>query len=81
VRGYADSGELNDALELAEEQLLACYQEHRAKGLLPSTEVLRAAILPEQVVAEPPTKPATSFWYYFDEWIALTRSQSKPRSA
>jgi hypothetical protein len=81
VRGYADSGELNDALELAEEQLLACYQKYRAQGLLPSTEVLRAAILPEQVVAEPPTKPATGFWFYFDEWIALTRSQSKPRSA
>jgi integrase len=81
VRGYADSGTLNDTLELMEEQLLTCYKDHRAQGLLPSTEVLRAAILPEQVVAEPPTKPATGFWYYFDEWIALTRSQSKPRSA
>jgi integrase len=25
--------------------------------------------------------PAPTFWHYFDEWIALTRAQGKPRSA
>ncbi|GAB3637297.1 site-specific integrase [Hymenobacter arcticus] len=81
VRGYADNGTLNDALELMEEQLLQCYKEHRAQGLLPSPEGLRAAIAPEQAVVPVPQKVATSFWGYFDEFIAVTRAQAKIGSA
>jgi integrase len=81
VRGYADNGTINDTLELMEQQLLNCYKEHRAQGLLPSTEGLRAAIAPEQAVVPVPQKVATSFWGYFDEWIAVTRSQAKIGSA
>lgn len=81
VRGYADNGTLNDALELMEEQLLQCYKEHRAQGLLPSAEGLRAAIVPEQAVVPLPQKVATSFWGYFDEFIAVTRAQAKIGSA
>lgn len=80
VRGYADNGTLNDALELMEEQLLQCYKEHRAQGLLPSAEGLRAAIVPEQAVVPAP-QIATSFWGYFDEFIAVTRAQAKIGSA
>ncbi|MBJ6141799.1 site-specific integrase [Hymenobacter sp. BT559] len=81
VRGLPDNGKLNDALELAEERLLACYREHRAQGLLPTTEVLRAAIEPAQVVAPVAAQPGPTFWGYFDEWIAVTRSQAKIASA
>lgn len=82
VRGYPDNGALNDALELAEERLLACYRNHRAQGLLPNAEALRAAIEPEPVVAaSSSTVLARSFWDYFNEWIDLARTQRKPRSA
>jgi integrase len=81
VRGFAENGKLNDALELAKEQLLNCYQEYRALGQLPSTEALRAAV---QLVAAPQASTAPvlhTLWDYFDEWIALARAQQKPRSA
>jgi hypothetical protein len=54
VRGLPDNDKLNDALELAEQQLLDCYRTYRAQGQLPSTEDLRAAVVPvpaEQVAA------------------------------
>lgn len=69
VRGLPDNGKLNDALELAEQQLLDCYRTHRAKGQLPSTEALRAAVVPvpaEQVVAV----AAAGFWQHVEEWVA-----------
>jgi hypothetical protein len=47
-----------------EEHLLTCYKQHRAQGVLPSTEVLRAAIVAEQAIAEIPAKFTTGFWYY-----------------
>jgi integrase len=79
TRGYPANGTLNDTLELAEQQLLDCYNEHRAQGLLPVAEALRGAVAPA------PTPQAAvlvrSFWDYFDEWIALARAQHKPRSA
>jgi integrase len=81
VRGLPDNGELNDALELAEERLLACYREHRAQGLLPSTEALRAAVEPAQAVVPVAVKPRPTFWGYFDEFIAVTRAQAKIGSA
>ena len=81
VRGLPDNGELNDALELAEERLLACYREHRAQGLLPSTEALRAAVEPVQAIAPVVVKPGPTFWNYFDEFIAVARSQAKIGSA
>lgn len=81
VRGLPDNGELNDALELAEERLLACYREHRAQGLLPSTEALRAAVEPVQAVVPVAVKPGPTFWGYFDEFIAVTRAQAKLGSA
>ncbi|MGI4872146.1 MAG: site-specific integrase, partial [Janthinobacterium lividum] len=82
VRGYPDNGALNDALELAEERLLSCYREQRAQGQLPSSDALRAAVEPAPVaVASASPLLARSFCQYFDEWIALTRAQSKPRSA
>lgn len=72
VRGYPDNGALNDALELAEEQLLACYRTHRAQGLLPSVEALRAAIVPALPAPEPP--PALSFWQHLGEWESQKRA-------
>jgi integrase len=81
VRGLPDNGELNDALELAEERLLACYREHRAQGLLPSPEALRAVVEPVQAVVPVVVKPGPTFWGYFDEFIAVTRSQAKIGSA
>ena len=68
VRGLPDNGKLNDALALAEQQLLDCYRTHRAQGQLPSSEVLRAAIVPvpaEQVAAA----AAVTFWQHLDEWV------------
>ncbi|MGI4834960.1 MAG: hypothetical protein ACRYFK_16020 [Janthinobacterium lividum] len=32
VRSYADNGKLNDALELAEGQLLHCYRTHALRA-------------------------------------------------
>lgn len=81
VRGYADNGTLNDTLELIEQRLLDCYKEHRAQGLLPSTESLRAVVLPEQANTPAPQKQTPTFWGYFDEWIAITRAQAKIGSA
>jgi integrase len=81
VRGYADNGTLNDTLELIEQRLLDCYKEHRAQGLLPSTESLRAVVLPEQATTPAPQKQTPTFWGYFDEWIAVTRAQAKIGSA
>ncbi|MGI4743397.1 MAG: site-specific integrase [Janthinobacterium lividum] len=81
TRGYAENGTLNDALELAEERLLACYQQHRAQGLLPSTEALRAAVEPAQAVAPVVVNAGPTFWGYFDEFIAVTRAQAKIGSA
>lgn len=69
VRGLPDNGKLNDALELAEQQLLDCYRAHRAKGQLPSTEDLRAAVVP--VPAEQTAAVTTAgYWQYVDEWVA-----------
>lgn len=79
TRGYPANGTLNDTLELAKQQLLNCYNEHRAQGLLPGAEALRAAVAPAPTVQA--TVLVRSFWDYFDEWIALARAQHKPRSA
>ena len=73
VRGLPDNGELNDALDLAEEQLLNCYRQHRAQGQLPSTEALRVAVVPvpaEQVAAA----AAVTFWQHLDEWVEQKRA-------
>jgi integrase len=74
VRGLPDNGKLNDALALAEQQLLDCYRTHRAQGQLPSTETLRAAVIPvpaEQVAAA----AAVTFWQHLDEWVEQKRAQ------
>jgi len=81
VRGLPDNGTLNDALELAEQQLLDCYKQHRALGQLPSTEALRAAVQPVAAPVAGTVPVARTLWDYFDEWIALARAQHKPRSA
>ena len=81
VRGYPDNGTLNDAVELAEQQLLDCYRQHRALGQLPSIEALRAAVQPVTAQAADTAPLIRSFWDYFDEWVALARAQHKPRSA
>jgi integrase len=81
VRGLPDNGKLNDALELAEQQLLDCYKQYRALGQLPSTEALRAAVQPVAAPAASTVPVARALWDYFDEWIALARAQHKPRSA
>ncbi|GAB3843804.1 site-specific integrase [Hymenobacter terrigena] len=75
VRGYPDNGTLNDALELIEEQLLACYGEHRAQGALPTTEALRAAVAPA-APALPATIPAPtlSFWQHLADWEGQKRA-------
>lgn len=80
-RGLPDNGTLNDALKLAEEQLLDCYSQYRALGQLPSTEALRAAVQPVAAPVASTAPVAHSLWDYFDEWIALARAQQKPRSA
>lgn len=72
VRGLPDNGALNDALELAEEQLLTCYREHRAQGQLPTTEALRAAIVP--VPAKTAEAAAVSFWQHLSEWESQKRA-------
>ena len=72
VRGLPDNGALNDALELAEEQLLTCYREHRAQGQLPTTEALRAAIVP--VPAETAEAATVSFWQHLSEWESQKRA-------
>ena len=72
VRGYPENGTLNDALELAKEQLLECYRNHRAMGLLPSVEALRAAIVPALPIPQPP--PALSFWEHISEWESQKRA-------
>ena len=81
TRGYPANGTLNDTLELAEQQLLDCYNEHRAQGQLPSAEALRAAVAPAPAPTVQAAVLVRSFWDYFDEWIALARAQHKPRSA
>ncbi|RZL10164.1 MAG: hypothetical protein EOO62_13355 [Hymenobacter sp.] len=67
MRGLPDNGKLNDALELAEQQLLTCYQEYRALGQLPSTEALRAAVQPVAAPVASVVPMAQSLWDYFDE--------------
>jgi integrase len=81
VRGLPDNGQLNDALELAEQQLLDCYKQFRALGQLPSTEALRAAVQPVAAPVASTVPVARALWDYFDEYIALARAQQKPRSA
>jgi hypothetical protein len=69
VRGLPDNGTLNDALELAEQQLLDCYRTYRAQGQLPSVEHLRAAVVPvpaEQVAAV----ASAGFWHHVEEWVS-----------
>ncbi|SFP79678.1 site-specific integrase [Hymenobacter arizonensis] len=73
VRGYPENGSLNDTLELAEKQLLACYGDHRAQGLLPTTEALREAIVPVPAEAQVATA-AISFWQHMEEWLSLKRA-------
>ncbi|RZJ88926.1 MAG: hypothetical protein EOO60_10615 [Hymenobacter sp.] len=48
---------------------------------MPSTGILRAAILPQEVTTPSLDKVMPTFWGYFDEWIAVTRSQAKIASA
>jgi integrase len=81
VRGLPDNGKLNDALELAEQQLLDCYRLHRSQAQLPSAVALRAAVAPSAAPAGSTAPVVHSFGDYFDEWIALARAQQKPRSA
>jgi len=81
ARGYPENSKLNDALELAEQQLLDCYRDHRAKGLLPSAEVLRGAVVPQVNAPLATAAPLLTFWNRFDEWIATTRAQGKDGSA
>ena len=72
MRGYPDNGKLNDALDLAEQHLLNCYRTHRAQGLLPDAEALRAAVVPA-LVEEVAQQAALTFWQHLDEWIAQKR--------
>lgn len=74
VRGYPDNGKLNDALELAEQQLLDCYRTCRALGQLPSVEALRAAVVPVPA-EEVATAAAVTFWQHLDEWVEQKRAQ------
>jgi integrase len=72
VRGYAENGLINDALNLAEQQLLDCYRTHRAKGLLPDAEALRAALAP--MPAEEVVQQAThTFWQHLESWVTQKR--------
>lgn len=71
-RGFPNNGVLNEALKLAEQQLLACYRERRATGQFPTIEELRAAVA--VVPAEEPAVAALSFWQHLDEWISQKRS-------
>ncbi|WP_151088049.1 site-specific integrase [Hymenobacter baengnokdamensis] len=80
-RGLPDNGKLNDALALAKQQLLDCYQVHRSQGQLPSSESLRAAVVPVAAPTGSTAPKVRTFGDYFDEWIALARAQQKPRSA
>jgi integrase len=83
LRGYPANSLLNDALELLQEKLLASYAERRSVGATPTAELLRTLSQPD-VEQKPQTTgiaKAITFWDYFDEWIALARSQGKARSA
>lgn len=73
VRGYAENGKLNDALDLAEKRLLDCYRTHRAQGQLPDAEALRAAVAPVSV-EEVAQQAALTFWQHLDEWVAQKRA-------
>ncbi|HEX8350039.1 MAG TPA: site-specific integrase [Hymenobacter sp.] len=81
LRGFPENGELNDALDLLEKRLLACYSQHRAQGKLPTIATVRTTALPVLEESEPIPEPAPSFWHQFDAWIALTRSKGKMRTA
>ncbi len=74
VRGYPDNGTLNDALELIEEQLLTCYGEYRAKGTLPTTEALRAAVAPAPAALATTPAAVLSFWQHLAEWEGQKRA-------
>jgi integrase len=82
LRGYPANGALNDTLDLQEQQLLACYADHRANGQLPTATTLRVAIAPE---AEPepvaPPAAAPDLFARYAEWIALAHAQGRARSA
>ncbi|MVN76447.1 tyrosine-type recombinase/integrase [Hymenobacter sp. HMF4947] len=73
VRGYPDNGTLNDALDLAEAQLIKCYGSYRTKGQLPDAESLRAAVTPVPIekVAQ---AAAMSFWEHLDEWVSQKKA-------
>jgi integrase len=79
VRGYPANGVLNDTLELLSERLLSCYDSYRAKGEVPSAEVLRGGAVPtEAPVLDVPT--AAQFWTVFDEWVTLAHARGKVTS-
>jgi hypothetical protein len=68
VRGYADNGQAERRTGASRGATAGLLPGAWAKGLLPSTEVLRAAILPEQAVVTVPLKAGPTFWGYFDEF-------------
>lgn len=73
VRGYPDNGALNDTLDLAEQQLLDCYRAHRAQGLLPDAEALRASLAPVPV-EEVAQQAARTFWQHLEDWVEQKRA-------
>jgi integrase len=73
VRGLPDNGKLNDALVLAEQQLLDCYRTHRAQGLLPDAKALRAALAP-MPVGEVAHQVTRTFWQHLEDWVAQKRA-------
>ncbi|MFD1874284.1 site-specific integrase [Hymenobacter bucti] len=70
-RGNELNGNINDALEVAEAALLACYSQHRATGMLPTAAHLKEAITPAPLEPEViPTTTKLDFLGIFTEWIA-----------
>jgi integrase len=70
-RGNELNGNINDALEVAEAALLACYSQHRAAGMLPTAAHLKEAIAPAPLEPEViPTTTKLDFLGIFTKWIA-----------
>lgn len=70
-RGNELNGHINDALEVAEAALLACYSQHRAAGTLPTAAHLKEVIAPAHLEPESiPTITKLDFLGTLSEWIA-----------
>lgn len=82
TKGYKRNGKLNDWLELLQERLEMCVDQHAAAGTVPTAAELRALAEFESPADEPAPVPVGGlFWQRYEEWVAYTRAAGTVRTA